>query len=40
LGEFFNSIFETNNLKKNAENFADKDNRETYEWMKNISEDL
>ena len=40
LGEFFNSIFETNNLKKNAENFNDNKNRETYEFMKQISGDL
>ncbi|CAD8162471.1 unnamed protein product [Paramecium octaurelia] len=40
LGEFFNTIFETNQLKKNAEDFSDKNNRETYELMKQLSEEF
>lgn len=33
LGEFFNSIFETENLKKNAENFKDPKMRDTFNLM-------
>lgn len=40
LGEFFNTIFETNNLKKNAEDFSDKNNRETFDLMRQLSEEL
>ncbi|CAD8119114.1 unnamed protein product [Paramecium sonneborni] len=39
LGEFFNTVFETNNLKKNAEDFSDKNSRGTY-VKRQLSEEL